>query len=99
VPIKDKRGYRPTGRKPNYGGPWVPAAVVVSLLEPLIVELGVQGTADRLGVDQKRLNVYRKGWSHWVSFEVADRIIVDVLDDPALWYTVPELAEVYAQAR
>jgi hypothetical protein len=99
VPIKDKRGYRPTGRKPNYGGPWVPAAVIVRLLELVFREHGVQAVAQRLGIDQRRLNVYRKGWSHWVSFEVADRIIVDVLDDPALWYTVPELAEVYAQAR
>jgi hypothetical protein len=98
VPMKCKRGYRPSGRQPRHGGPWVPAATVTRLLEPLVIELGVQGVATRLGVDQKRINTYRKGYSHWVSFELVDRIVCDLLDDPALWHTVPELAAVYAQA-
>jgi hypothetical protein len=90
-------GYRPSGRPPTRGGPWIPAPVIVALIEPLIEAGSAEGVARRLRVDQRRLSHWRTGYAHWVSFELAERVIVELLDDPSLWYTVPELAAVYQQ--
>lgn len=34
--------------------------------------------------------------SKWISFDLADRIVQDGLDDPDIWFTDPELNEAYA---
>lgn len=75
----------------------VSTSTITRLLEPLIRELGTNEVADRAHVSHRTLGRWRTGEIRYVPFETADRIIVDVLGEPALWQTDAELAAAYQE--
>lgn len=83
-----------TGVRPTKGGPFVPIAVVNRLIDEPLRQHGVLGVASLARVTSRMIWGWRHGETAWVTFNVADRIIIDVLDEPSLWYLDPELAAV-----
>jgi hypothetical protein len=75
----------------------VPAPVFLRLLEPFLAEDALDTVAGRLGANSRALYRWRAGEVLWVRFETVDRLVCELLGDPALWYTDPELAAVAAQ--
>src|SRR5271154_3746957 len=78
-------------------GPFVPVGVLRILLAPLIEQDGLGGVAERASLSPRALYRIMTGESARASFDLAERIVVEVFDDPSLWWTVPELAAAYAK--
>lgn len=78
-------------------GPLVPARILARLLQPAIDSDGIEAVADRIGISPRQIMRWRSGEAERATFDIADRIIVDVLNEPALWYLDPELAAVYEE--
>ena len=78
-------------------GPFAPAHVIAGLIAPIVErDGGPAPLARRCGVGDRRIYSIVNGRQRWVSFDVADRLLTRGLGDPALWWTVPELAAVYS---
>ena len=86
-----------TRRRPNHGGPWVPAAVVLELVAPYVDAFGVEPACRLLGIGSRCYRSLRAGESHWTAYEVVDRVVTSGLGRPELWRTDPRLAAVYAE--
>lgn len=87
-----------TGKPPSWGGPWIPSSAVHRLIAPLIEKIGAERVADLAQVTPRMIYRWRVGEAAWVSFEVVDRIVTDVLDEPTLWLLDPDLAVAYEAA-
>jgi hypothetical protein len=77
------------------GHPFVPAKLILPLLEPLFAErrLGNIAEASRLGL--RDLYDLRNGRRQHIRFDTADRLISVVLGRPELWWEIPELRAIY----
>jgi hypothetical protein len=85
------------GAKPTKGAPFVPVSVITRLLAEPIQQHGIAEVARRAKVTTRMIWGWRHGESSWVTFAVTDRIIIHVLDEPALWYLDPDLAAAYQE--
>lgn len=78
-------------------GPFVPASALARLLAPVIERDGIDVVAARIGCSPRQVFRWISGEAARATFSIADRVITDVLDEPGLWRTEPELAAVYAE--
>lgn len=77
-------------------GPYVPAQVVVDLIE---LHVPAELIYERLQVAQVSTHLIRhvrNGQIVNLTIDQVDRILVCAIGDNTLWHTVPELAAVYA---
>lgn len=83
------RPHRPDRRGPE--GPHVPAQLIAELILPLVDQEGPGALGRRCGLPARRIFNIVSGRQHWVSFDVADRLITHGLGDPGLWHRDPRL--------
>lgn len=89
----EREGGQPSGMEK---WPWVPAAIMVALIEPLAAEIGWSSIAARAGLTERRLYDIRTSLTR-VGFDTADKLICLALGAPQLWHEIPELAAVYRE--
>lgn len=78
--------------------PYVPAPLILTLIQPLIDQIGISAVANLSpSIGHRGLSDIRNGTRHYVRFDTADKIICEVLGNPQLWYEVPELLAIYQQ--
>jgi hypothetical protein len=75
---------------------FVLAAPIRELLRPIIDELGGPTVAALAGTNAKRIWEIMSDRTTYVHVGIADDLITIVLDDPSLWYSVPELSQRFA---
>ena len=98
IPNRRESSPAPPRRRPTgYGHPFVPAATIIELIDPLLTAYDHEAVARAIGITPRRLLSWRCGESSWVSFKLADQVVTTLLGRPELWLTVPELAEAYSQ--
>lgn len=78
-------------------GPYVPAQVIMRLIEERVPPDEICSGLELARVSTHLPRHVRNGYIERLTIEQADRIIVCMLGDVALWHTVPELAEIYAR--
>ncbi len=85
-----------TSRPGALGHPFVPAHLLVTLLQPLIDQIGISAVANLSpNIGHRGLLDIRNGNRTYVRFDTADRIICEVLNAPFLWWEIPELRAIY----
>lgn len=83
---------------PHAFGPYVPAAIILRLLEPMILESSVQRVGRMCAFGERGLYEIRRGHRQLVRFSSADQVICKVLGHPELWWEIPELRAIYEAA-
>lgn len=75
------------------GQGYISARVISELITPSVKEIGVAAFAARCGLSESYIRKICSGIAKTVHPYRVDSILLGGLQQPELWYTVPELAE------